>query len=153
MLAKTFKLITILLILCVTACASLRSDYEQPEVTVSAFKLLPSNGLPKFEIQLHIINPNGSDLKLRGMSYSASIEGHKVLSGVANQIPVIVAYGEGDVTLTGGLDIFSGFRLFSDLVRKGNAGINYALNVKLDAGSLIPNIHIERRGEIIPPTN
>ncbi len=151
MLIASGKALTIFLIFFLAGCATLSPNFEEPEVTVSAFRVLPSDGLPKFEIELHIINPNSTELKLRGMSYSASIEGHKVLSGVANKIPVIPSYGEGDVKLTGSVDLFGGFQLLTDLLQKKNTGIDYKLNVKLDAGSFIPTIHIEKEGEIILP--
>ena len=153
MLATYGKVITLFFILILASCASLNPNFDEPELTVSAFRIVPSNGLPTFEIELHIINPNSTELKLRGMSYTASIEGHKVLSGVANNIPTIAAYGEGKVTLTGGLDLFGGFQLLTDLIQQRNTGLNYKLDLKLDLGKYMPNLRVEKEGKIISPGN
>jgi hypothetical protein len=153
MLVAKGRVITGFFILLLTACASLNPNFDEPELTVSAFRLLPSKGLPKFEIELHVINPNSTELKLRGISYSASIEGNKVLSGVANKIPTIAPYGEAKVTLTGSVDLFGSIQLLTDLMQQRNTGINYKLNVKLDVGRFMPNIRVEKQGQIIPPAN
>jgi LEA14-like dessication related protein len=138
------------LIFLLAGCATLNPNFENPEVTVSSFRVLPSDGLPKFEIKLRVINPNSTELKLRGISYSASIQGHKVLSGVTNKIPVIGAYSEGEVKLTGGISLLGGFHFLSDLMQQKNTGMNYQLNVKMDVGSFMPAIRVEKSGEILP---
>lgn len=145
------KLITLFFILLLSACATFSPNFDEPELKVSAFRILPSNGLPEFEIELHIINPNSIELNLRGMSYSASIEGHKVLSGVANKFPVIPAYGEGKVTLSGGLDLFAGFQLLTELLQQRNSSLKYKLDIKLDLGKYMPDIRVEKAGEIVAP--
>ena len=43
--------------------------YEEPTVTISSFRALPSDGMvPKFEIGLNILNPNASSFRLDGSS-------------------------------------------------------------------------------------
>ena len=147
------RVITFFLIIFLTACASLNPNFDEPELTVTAFRLLPSNGLPKFEIELNVINPNSFELELRGISYSASIEGNKVLSGVANKIPIIPSYGEGKVKLSGNVDLFGSFQLLTDLMQQRNSGINYKLNVNLDVGTFMPKIRVVKEGQVIPPAN
>lgn len=143
------RLTVVLASLILTACAAFNSDFESPTVTVSAFRVTPSNAInPKFEIDLHIINPNDSPLELRGVAYSATIEGHKILTGVANQLPVIAAYGEGDVSLIASADLFGSFRLLNDLMTQRPHGLKYKLELKLDVGAFIPAIRIEEQGEI-----
>ncbi len=83
-------------IVCVTAavllagCAGLRPGYETPTVTVKSFRAIPSEGmLPEFEIDLHVVNPNREPLKLVGVSYTVTLEGHELIRGVGNELPVI----------------------------------------------------------------
>jgi LEA14-like dessication related protein len=77
-----------------SACATLNPNFEEPQVSVNSFKILPGGSInPTFEIGLRVVNPNSMPLNLKGMSYTASIEGNKIFSGVANQLPVITAYG------------------------------------------------------------
>ena len=157
MLAKLLRGLVFLLLMTLTACAALQPKFEPPVVTVSAFRLIPSQTLnPQFEIELRVVNPNSVALNLRGVSYSATIEGHRVLTGVANRLPVIAAYSEGDVSLSATADLFGGFRLLADLMQnqyqqqnKNKAqGLNYQLNVKLDTGRYTPPVYITEKGRI-----
>ena len=133
-----------------TGCATLQTDYETPSVSVSSFEVIPGKGvLPKFEIGLHIINPNRTALALRGVAYTVSIEGHKLLTGVSNDLPVIEPYGTGDVLLQGSVDVFSSIGFFTDLIRSKNKdNFSYSLDAKLDVGTLYPVIRVNKKGKI-----
>ncbi len=132
-----------------TACTGMRPGYETPTVTVSAFRTLPSQGaLPNFEIGLHVINPNAQALNIRGMSYTVSLEGHELVKGVANDLPVIDAYGEGDVTVTAAANLFAGIRLITELMSGPRDSFDYSLEAKLDVGSFIPAIRIRDAGTV-----
>ena len=88
-----------LMLLVGSGCATLGPDYETPAVNVSSIRALPSESIvPRFEIGLHIVNPNRSALALQGIAYTLKLEGHKLLTGVANDLPTIEGYGEGEVT-------------------------------------------------------
>lgn len=136
-------------ILMIAGCATLQTDYETPSVNVSTLRALPSEGIaPQFEIGLHIINPNRDALKLHGIAYSLKLEGYKILTGVANDLPVIDGYSEGDVTLIATTSLLSGIRFFADLMNTQRDVIAYDLTAKLDLGGLRPNIHVIEKGEI-----
>ncbi len=134
----------------VFSCASLQPGYEKPVVSITSFKAIPGQSIvPHFEIGLHIVNPNRTELNLLGISYSIYLEGHKVITGVSNQLPEIQAYGEGDVVLNASVDIFSSIGFFKDLIQNQNQEkIAYSLKAKLDAGTLHPLIHVTKEGEI-----
>jgi len=133
----------------VCGCATLEPGFETPTVGVSSFRVLPSEGVaPRFEIGLHIVNPNRSALKLEGILYSVTLEGHKVLTGASSDLPVIGAYGEGDVTLTATADLLRSINLFASLMKQPQDTFSYELDAKLDIGSLRPRIHIQEKGEI-----
>ncbi len=109
---------------------------------------------PTFEIGLRVVNPNRVPLNLKGMSYTANIEGNKIFSGVANQLPIVPAYGEKEVKLKVQADLFGGIRLLSDLIQPRTTPITYTLKVKLDVGIFALPIHITREGNLsIPKTN
>ena len=138
-----------LIILIVNGCATIQSDYETPSVIISDFRALPSDGIaPKFQIGLHIVNPNRTTLDLHGLSYSVALEGHKILAGVSNDLPVIEAYGEGDITLVATTDLFGGFSLLADLMNQQRDSFSYLLKVKMDVGGFHPNIHVNKEGSI-----
>jgi hypothetical protein len=59
---------------------------------VTSFRALPSEGMaPRFLIGLHIINPNREAISLQGITYRVSLEGRKLLNGVANDLPEVPA--------------------------------------------------------------
>jgi LEA14-like dessication related protein len=132
-----------------SACTSLRPEFEQPTVTVNSFRILKTESFaPHFEIGLHIVNPNRDELRLRGISYTVHLEGHKVLTGVANDLPVIEAYGEVDVLVSAWVDLFNSVQLILDLIRDRNESFSYQLDAKLDPGGFQPSIRIRKQGEI-----
>ena len=146
-----FAKIGVLLIafMIVAGCASLQPGFETPTVGVSSFRALPSEGMvPRFEIGLHIVNPNRTALKLEGIVYSVILEGHKVLTGVAGDLPEIGAYSEGDVTLMATADLLSSISLVSSLMRQPQETFSYELDARLDIGTLRPRIHIQEQGKI-----
>lgn len=131
-------------------CASLRTGYETPVVTITSFETLPSQGImPRFRIDLHIVNPNRSPLKLNGISYTIALEDHNILTGVSNKLPQIEPYGEGDVSLDTSVDLFSSIRFLSDIIQnKKNKSLTYTFKAKLDTGTLYPLIKVEKRGTL-----
>lgn len=149
-MTKTSSLILFTLIVLLAAgCATLRPDYETPTVIISNFRALPSEGIaPRFEIGLHIINPNRDALKLAGISYTVKLEGHKILTGVTNKVPVTEAYGESDIKLAATADLFSSISLLTDLMKTQRNNFNYVLDVKLDVGGFQPNIRVKKEGDI-----
>lgn len=139
----------ILGIMMLNGCATLQTDYKTPEVSVTSFRALPSEGVsPRFEIGLHVINPNRSELSINGIVYSVKIEGHKILTGAANDLPVIEGYGEGDVTLQATADLFNSINLIADLMSQPRDTFTYDLDVDLDIGDFLPMIHVEKTGKI-----
>lgn len=131
------------------ACASMRAGYEKPTVTINSFRPIASEGaLPNFEIGLHVINPNREPLELQGVSYTISLNGHELIKGVGNDLPVIEAYGEGSFTLTAAASVFAGIRFISGLMKSPNENVRYKLEAKLDAGSILPAIRVRDSGEI-----
>ena len=139
--------IIVLLVFVAVGCAPLLPNFETPTVTLSSFRVLPGNSIvPTFEIGLHVINPNRMALKLQGLSYNVELEGFRVLSGVSNQLPVIEAYGEGDVLLQAKPDLFSTISLFTNLLNQPRDTFTFSLEALLDVGGLMPKIRVQKEG-------
>ncbi len=145
-LAALFVLISIFAV----GCAPIQPGYETPVVTISSFEALPTDGvLPRFKIGLHIVNPNRTPLELKGIAYTIALEGHKIMTGVANKLPVIEAYGEGDVTLNAAVDLFSSIGFVTDLIRnQQRETLTYSFTAKLDAGTFHPLIRVAKEGQL-----
>ena len=133
-----------------TGCAALQTDYETPTISITSFKAIPGEAIvPRFEIGLHIVNPNRSVLDLKGIAYTVTIEGHKLLTGVSNQLPKIEAYGEGDVLLEASVDFFNSIGFFADLAKNPRQeAFEYSLDAKLDVGTLHPVIRVSKKGKL-----
>ena len=130
-------------------CAGSRPGWETPTVTVKSVRAIPSQGmLPEFEIDLHIVNPNREALKLVGVSYTVSLEGHELIKGVGNDLPEIEGYGEGDITLSASADLFAGVGLVRELMSSQKDTLGYSFEAKLDPGALRPSIRVRDAGEV-----
>jgi len=136
-------------VLTLVGCAQFFPKFETPTVNVTSFRVLPGQGtIPIFEIGLHVANPNSMALKLEGISYHVDLEGHRVLSGVSNQLPEIEGYGEGDVVLRVQPDLFSTISLFTDLLSQPRDQFKFELTAYLDVGGLMPKIKVQKEGLI-----
>jgi len=148
---KLHKVNALFLTLVLGACATMSPGYEEPTVTLSSFKAIPSEGMvPAFEIGLRIINPNSQALNLEGIVYTVSLEGYELVKGVGKDFPVIEGYSEGQVKLTAAANLLAGIRFVSDMMQnKGETkDLDYEFKAKLDLGGLYPSIKIRESGEI-----
>ncbi len=137
-----------LALLLITGCATLQPGYETPSVTVTHFRSLPGDGAPRFEIGLRILNPNRAPLKLHGIAYNVRLEGHRLLAGVANDLPEVAAYGESDVNLVASIDVLGSLGLIGDLMNAQRESLTYRLEAKLDVGPLQPAIRVDHEGRL-----
>ena len=143
----TIAIVTVAVLL--AGCAGLRPGWETPTVTVKSVRAIPSQGmLPDFEIDLHVVNPNREKLKLAGVSYTVSLEGHELIQGVGNDLPVIEGYGEGDITLNASANLFAGVGLIRELMSSQKNTLSYSFEAKLDPGALRPSIRVRDAGEV-----
>jgi len=149
-MCRTFKnVFWVFLIAVIGGCASMPSDFEEPVLTVSSIAFRNSNSItPRFDIQLHITNPNRDPLKLQGMSYTVNLAGNKVVTGVANDLPEVPAYGEADMQISAEVSLFGSIRLLNELMTRQTDQMEYAFEAKLDVGRMRPRIKINHSGSI-----
>jgi len=134
-------------------CAWLNPNFESPQVTLESLELLEQRGLSqRFRIGLRLLNPNSRTLSVNGMSYTLSLNGFKLISGVSNRIPDLLAYGETRVFLQAGTDLFEALRLLRSLTAQSqdplHYSLHYQLNAKLDLKGLAPTLNIRRMGTV-----
>jgi LEA14-like dessication related protein len=113
-------------------------------VTVAAGKLLSL----LMGLILRVINPNEQRLDIAGISYSVTLLGKELVTGVTNDIPPIEGYGEGIVTLQAGLQILELLRLVASLGASGSEPLDYRFTAKIDFNGFIPTQRIEEKGQI-----
>ncbi|TQV76033.1 hypothetical protein FKG94_15605 [Exilibacterium tricleocarpae] len=141
-----------ILLLGLSGCATLQQVVEPPQVELTGIRLLPARGLTQqFEVDLALTNPNAVTLSVVGMSYSVSLEGHDIISGVANDIAPLEPYTEVPVTLVASTNLVSALGLIETFMRRPRNEVNYVLGAKLDLGTWLPPFKVERQG-VIPLT-
>lgn len=134
--------------LLLSACASVPTAYQPPTVDIASFRPIPSGTMaPRFRIVLHVVNPNAVPLKLRGIAYSVSIEGKEVMTGASNSLPVIDAYGDGDIKLMASANLLNSLELLNAFVSQSRASYHYKFDAKLDPGGGRPVLHVVDEGE------
>lgn len=132
-----------------SACASVPPAYQAPTVDVTTFRPLPSGTMaPRFQIGLHVVNPNAVPLKLKGIAYSVFIEGKQVMTGASNRLPVIEAYGEGDIKLVATANLLTSLELLNAFVSQARESYHYKLDAKLDPGGGRPVLHVVDEGKV-----
>ena len=132
-----------------TACASLTTPMDPPNVSLESFSSEPSEGGgPRFLIKLRVQNPNEQSLDISGISYSIALAGREVLTGVSKDIPVIEGYSEGIVTLDASLKLFQMLRLLTSLGQSEADKLTYRFAAKIDFKGLVPTQRLEEEGEL-----
>jgi len=143
------RILALCLAASIASCATLDPDYEEPTVTLTSFKALPSEGMvPSFEIGLRIINPNRQTLTLQGIVYTISLAGHELVKGVGRDFAPIEGYSQGDVHLTASANLLAGIRLIGDLARSPEESLDYEFQARLDLGGLYPSLRIAEKGTV-----
>ncbi len=138
-----------MLLLVFTGCAGLQKRKPELSVSVQSFRMLPGNGIvPKFEIGLHLVNTSPVDVDIKGVVYRVYLQERKILTGAANDLPKIPAYGQSDILVTGTPDLFETIGFFRDLMARPRENLKYRVDVDIDAGTWIPTIHTEKKGTI-----
>ncbi len=132
-----------------TGCSGLQKRKPELTVSVQSFRMVPENGIvPKFEIGLHIVNTSPVDVDIKGVVYRVYLRDRKILTGAANDLPKIPAYGKSDIVVTGTPDLFETIGFFRDLMGRPGKNLEYRVDIDIDAGSWIPMIHTEKKGTI-----
>ncbi|MBB3169658.1 LEA type 2 family protein [Simiduia aestuariiviva] len=141
--------VSVLMAVCLAACAGLQPRLEQPQVKLMSIKPLTADGFQhRFVVGLRVTNPNATDIVLQGMSYQIGILGHDIFSGVASNVPVLRAYEETPLTVEVSASLVDVLSLISELTRERPQTLTYSLKAKLDVGTFMPAIRIEESGPL-----
>lgn len=134
--------------LLLAGCAALQPKLEDPNVKLVGLRMLPAQGLQqRIAVDLLISNPNKQDLSIRGISYSIGIENIDVLTGVEEQVPVLVAYQETPVTLEVSAGLLEILRLVEYFSRNSiNENVNYNFSAVIDFRAWLPSMRVNKKG-------
>ncbi len=82
------------------------------------------------------------------MSYDISMEGNKIVSGVANDLPDIGPYDEAAVTVIAQINLIGSINLLRDLTRRSSDTVSYDFNARMDLGQAYPIVTIGETGKL-----
>lgn len=135
-----------------TACSG-KGDlaFEPPVLSLSSLGLVPSEGkAPRIAIGLRVVNPNGTPLRMRGLSYTVALEGHRMITGVTSRLAEVPPYSETEIELNSPIDLISSIRLFNELINTpGRDRLKYSLNARLDIDGMLAPLRLIEDGELI----
>ena len=130
-------------------CASLVPPLDPPKVSVENIRSLPVEGSgPRFLLTVRVVNPNEQALDIAGISYAIELMDRELVTGVANDIPVIEGYSERSIDLEAGVNLFEFLRLLASFGQTPADLINYKVTAKVDFRGLLPTQRVEKTGEI-----
>lgn len=143
------RMLPVFMLMALSACASLWSSYEKPQVSITSFSLAPEStrASPTFLIGLRVVNPNRAALPLQGMSYSLEVEDQRVLSGAEPNLPEVPGYGTAEFTINAVPDLLGSARLINQLLSGRQDSLAYRFKAKFDVGGLLPYLTLEESGE------
>src|SRR6185436_11169878 len=80
-------------------CASL-ANRDPLNIDVAGIDPLPSEGLElRLAVKVRIQNPNDAPVEFSGTALSLDLNGHKLASGVSDEIGTVPRYGEAVLTI------------------------------------------------------
>jgi LEA14-like dessication related protein len=144
------RVLTIAFLFLLGSCASVVGPVENPRVSVTSLRILPaSGGQQRVELGLKLMNPNGFDLKARGIVVDARLNELPVLAGAIAEPPVVPAYGEAEMTLPLSASLLDGLRLVGEVLKNPEDPLSYRLEVRIDlALPLSRQLTILEQGQI-----
>ena len=125
--------------------------FEQPVVSLSSFGLMPSDGrAPRIAIGLRVVNPNATPLRMRGLSYTVALEGHRMLTGVTSRLAEVPPYSETELELNSPIDLVSSLKLFNEIMNTpGRETLKYSLNARIDVDGMLAPLRVIEDGELV----
>ena len=145
---KRLLLLAIVTLL-LNGCVSIPDDFRQPGIQLQSITPRASGGvLPSFEIRVLVNNPNRIALDVEGVRYRLALQGYDIISGVANNVPAIPAYGEAEVVLDASADLLGGIGLLSELLSAPAEPVSYAFEAEIDMGRFYPAVELKREGTL-----
>src|SRR5690606_5800052 len=103
---------------------------------------------PRIAIGLRVVNPNGTPLRMRGLSYAVSLEGYRMITGVTSRLAEVPPYSETEIELNSPIDLISSIRLFNELINTpGRDRLKYSLNARIDVDGMLAPLRLIEDGE------
>jgi LEA14-like dessication related protein len=122
------RLIGVMLVLALSACAFVHPQFDQPTVRVVAIELRGGNLLQQhFAVTLNVQNPNRQTLPVRYLSFALKIEGMDFASGSSERAFSVPALGDADFSMDVSANLALAVLQLADKRQRHNAALSYEL--------------------------
>lgn len=140
----------LLLLIALSACATLRPQIERSRLQVAHIQIKELGLLQqRYLITLRAQNPNPIPLPIRGVSYALELEGTEFASGVTAAPFSLPAYGESDVQLELSTNLLRTGQWLLERLQRGDARFAYRVHGDINVDRLgIGRIPFDNHGEV-----
>ena len=78
-------------------CATIAPHFERPRLTLSSIEIKDASlAEQRFRVRMHVQNPNGRALPIKGISYTIELAGEELGRGVTADAFTVPAFGEAE---------------------------------------------------------
>ncbi|WP_251357985.1 LEA type 2 family protein [Kangiella sp. TOML190] len=139
-----------LVIIFINSCATWRSDYQAPDLSLVNITMLESQGFEQlYEVKLRIQNPNDLEFPIKGMSYRLNLMGAKFATGVNDDKILLKPFSEEVVTFKVTTNWLQAGRALLNLSKQENPVVDYSMNAKIHTDKLfLGTIPVEKVGKL-----
>lgn len=143
--------LTILSLMLISGCASLRPSYNKPDISLANVEMLRANLWEQsFRLQLRIDNPNDRNLPIRGMHYQVYLNDIRLATGVSDNHFDVPAYGSEYFELNVRSNLWRHLADLGKLV-ENRQPVAYRIEGHIRTGLLIaPTITLRESGSLDP---
>jgi LEA14-like dessication related protein len=136
--------------LLLSSCASLRPDYEEPDLQLTNLQILPLQGLQqRFRLRFRVVNPNNTAFPVDGMNFKLSLRGLKVATGVSDKSFLLEPLSEHTFEVDVSASLVNSGRVLLDILKSKPEELTYEINAKIfTSKSLWGSIPLTRSGVI-----
>jgi LEA14-like dessication related protein len=84
-------------VLLLAGCATMAPHFERPRLSLSSIEIKDASlAEQRFRVRMHVQNPNGRALPIRGISYTIELAGEELGRGVTADAFTVPAFGEAE---------------------------------------------------------
>lgn len=115
-----------------SGCASLQQSVETPEISLTGLRLVEVGlSRQRYDLTLHVVNPNPIPLPIRGLSYRVQLAGERFAEGETARAFTVPASGATDFELAVTTDLLRTFTTLQRLLGEGEQTLEYELGGQL----------------------
>lgn len=115
-----------------SGCATLSESLESPEVSLASLRLVEAGiARQRYDLTLHVRNPNAIPLPVRGLAYRIDLAGERFAAGETLRSFTIPANGESQFELSITTDLLRSLSSLQRLIEQREQSLDYSIGGEL----------------------